>query len=71
MERYMKILSRILDVAGETHAQLLCRCEALSNSQWKTIGSTKAVGRGEAATVLQPGGLEQADHSPQINTNPV
>lgn len=67
----MKTPSRILNIAGGTCAQLLCRFEALTNSQWKTMGSAKAVGMGEAAIVPQPGGLEQADHLPQINTNPM
>lgn len=70
MERYMRILSGILNIAMETCAQLICRSEALSNSQWKTIG--KATGGGDGRCRRMTGARQsgrQMDHTPQININ--
>lgn len=72
MEKYMRILSGILNIATETCAQLIRRFEALSNSRWKTIGKATGGGdgRGRRITGARQSG-RQMDHTPQISINPV
>lgn len=71
MERCLKILSGILNIAVETCAKLLWRFEALSNSQWKTIGRAKAVGMAKHQYYWSQEVWEQTDHTPQTNINPM
>lgn len=51
MERCLKVLSGTLNIAAETCAKLLCRFEALSNSQWKTIGRATGGGDGRSISI--------------------